>query len=702
MNPSLPAEVNSADVSGLTLPSSQLDHEILGDYLAALDREWLVTNGIGGYASASLGGANTRRYHGLLVAALQPPLARTVLLGKLDEEVWLVGDQIYELAVNEWGGGAVSQAGLGYLERFEQQGNGVTFYYRLGAAAMLTKTVWMEYGLNTTYVRYTYQASHNGDELELRVRPLLNYRDYHANTRGANDWQFKIEPTTESVPAWRITAQPDATPWHLIALDGSVEWQAEVGNGWYWNFYYRQEAARGLNTNEDMYCAGTFVSRLKPGQSVTFAASTGPVAEVVRLYGGSRERETRRQIALLATAGITQTQDGLSRLAARLVLAADQFIVGRPDPARPGQLLPDYRTILAGYHWFADWGRDTMIALPGLTMATGRYGEAATILRTFARFVSQGMLPNRFPDNAEAPAESEYNTVDATLWYFDAIDKYLAATNDTTLGQELYPVLDDIVGWHLRGTRFGIKVDRDGLLSSGVDGVQLTWMDAKIGDWVVTPRRGKPIEINALWYRACRIMEKLSRQYSTVDRVEFYAALAARIAAIFEQTYWYEEGGYFYDLINEFGQPDPALRPNQAIALGVAPSLFSQAKARSALARVRQDLLTPYGLRSLSPHDPAYRPTYGGDQFQRDSAYHEGTIWPWLIGPFARALLDREGPTALQLLLEGFNGHLTSEAGIGQVNEIFGAEPPFPPVGCIAQAWSVSQLLEIWQLLPPA
>jgi predicted glycogen debranching enzyme len=309
------------------------------------------------------------------------------------------------------------------------------------------------------------------------------------------------------------------------------------------------------------------------------------------------------------------------------------------------------------------------------------------------------MLPNRFPDNPqEVLPESEYNTVDATLWYFDAVEKYLKATKDWELGQELYPALADIMRWHIQGTRFNIKVDeRDGLLASGAEGVQLTWMDAKVGDWVVTPRRGKPIEINALWYHACRVMTELARRFGTAEKAKEYANLAYKIAANFEEIYWYEAGGYFYDLVNEFGQPDPALRPNQIIALAIAPELFSTRQAEAALAQVRQHLLIPFGLRTLSPQDLTYRPTYGGDQFHRDSAYHQGTVWPWLLGPFGQVVLRLEGREALSEVLSPFVRQL-DEAAVGQLNEVFGAEPPFSPAGCIAQAWSVAQLLETWQL----
>jgi predicted glycogen debranching enzyme len=692
------------------LPLTRLDREIVGDPRQALEREWLLTNGIGGFGGASLCGALTRRYHGLLIAALQPPLGRTVLLSKLDEQINLAG-QVYRLDVNEWRDGTASLAGLNYLEKVEFQGTVPTFTYHLPDGAF-QKTCWMEYGANTVYIRYTYAAAPESQPLELQVRPLANCRDYHEDTKGSLDRPFKITEIGAASPGWTVEAWPGAPRWNLLVQDRPVQWRPGVSSGWYWGFHYRQEQARGLIADEDLYCLGTWVASLAPGQSITFVASVDLPEMIAPLYPGALERELARQAALLAQAGLPPAKNEFDRLATRLTLAADQFIVGRPAQATPGSLEPDYRTVIAGYPWFSDWGRDTMIALPGLTIATGRYAEAATILRSFARYVSQGMLPNRFPDPDPAGpsgalrplTEADYNTVDATVWYFDAVQKYLEATGDDSLGQALYPVLTDIISWHIKGTRFGIKVDpQDGLLASGMPGVQLTWMDAKIDDWVVTPRRGKPIEISALWYRACRVMEGLASRYAAPEMAAYFQSLAARVAANFEKTYWYEQGGYFYDCIDELGRPDPSLRPNQAIALAVAPDLVRPALREAALAVVHDNLLTPYGLRTLNRQNPAYKPEYKGNRLARDSAYHQGTVWPWLLGPYGLALLksdqaDGAHPAELEALLRPFFLHI-DEACVGQISEVFGAEPPFPPGGCVAQAWSVAQLLEIWRWL---
>lgn len=692
------------------LPLTTLGREIVSDRQQALDREWLVTNGIGGFGGASLSGALTRRYHGLLVAALQPPLGRTVLLSKLDERLEVAG-QVFQLDVNEWRDGSASLSGLFYLDRAEFRGTLPTFVYRL-PDGILYKTCWMEYGANTTYVRYQYTAKPDAAPLEITVRALANCRDYHEDTKGSPDRAFQTTPGVSDSQSWTIEAWPGAPRWQLLVKDRPARWRPEAA-GWYWGFHYRQEEWRGLNAAEDLYCLGAWVASLAPGESLTFVATVEQPEVVEQLYPDCLERELARQQALLVVSSLALNGSSYDRLAARLTLAADQFVVGRPDPLVPGRLAEDYRTVIAGYPWFSDWGRDTMIALPGLAVVTGRYAEAALILRSFARYVSQGMLPNRFPDPApnagDGPlrplSESDYNTVDASVWYFDAVQKYLDATGDDSLVQELYPVLADMVRWHVKGTRFGIKVDpQDGLLASGGPGVQLTWMDVKIGDWVVTPRSGKPIEISALWYRACRVMENLAGRYHKPE-IAYYQGLAARVAANFENTYWNPAGGYFYDCINPDGQPDASLRPNQAIALAVAPELVRPELRQAALEVVGRSLLTPYGLRTLNRENSDYKPEYKGGPVERDSAYHQGTIWPWLLGPYALALLKaapdseagEDNGAALDSLLQPFLDHI-DRACVGQISEVFGADPPYRPGGCVAQAWSVSQLLEIWRL----
>jgi len=371
---------------------------------------------------------------------------------------------------------------------------------------------------------------------------------------------------------------------------------------------------------------------------------------------------------------------------ALLTTAADQYIVSRGDE----------KSVIAGYHWFSDWGRDTMIALPGLTLPTRRYDVARGILRAFARSVDQGLLPNRFPDAGETP---EYNTVDATLWFFEAVRAYLAYTDDLPFVQnELYRVLTDIIAWHVRGTRYGIKLDANGLLNSGEDGVQLTWMDAKVGDWVVTPRRGKPVEIQALWYNAVCIMEDLATRVGDEPGRKRYNGMAALTKWSFNRLLWNENGGYLYDVVNG-APPDASIRPNQIFAVSLHYSVLSPERAKQVVDTVQQHLLTPYGLRSLAPSGPQYRARYTGDGRSRDGAYHQGTVWPWLMGPFITAYLKVNGRSEAALRqaeqwLVPFKEHL-SEAGLGHISEIFNGDAPHQPVGCIAQAWSVAEILRV-------
>lgn len=683
------------------LPNVLFGPEICHDLQAGLEREWLVTNGIGGFASASLNGANTRRYHGLLVAALNPPLGRTLLLEKLEERVTING-QRYEIETNQFHNASdVAPTGYSYLENFQLLGSIPVWHYKIDGA-VLRKTVWLEHGSNTTYINYFYEQG--AASLDLEVAVLANFRDYHSQTKGADDWKFGVE-IEQAGHCWRIAAYASATPMRLLAFPQSPDLAVkfEETGGWYKDFFWLQEERRGLPDLEDSYNPGNLHVALAPGQEVTIVATTETAAAIERFYPRALERELERERVLLKTSSLNYPPN--PEMLHRLTLAADQFIAGRPRSDTPGQLLSDYRTVLAGYPWFSDWGRDTMIALPGLCLTTGRYNDAALILRSFARAISHGMLPNRFPDAGETP---EYNTVDATLWYFDAINRYFNATQDLELLESLYPALVGIIEWHLNGTRYLIKVDpQDGLLAAGEPGTQLTWMDAKIGDWVVTPRQGKPIEINALWYNALKIMQGFAARIDFERDRELeahYTKLAAQVKASFERTFWFEAGGYFYDLIDEHGQPDASLRPNQVIALGIAPELVSEAKAQATLKVVKAKLLTPFGLRTLSPDDSRYIGQYGGDQYNRDRAYHQGTVWPWLLGPYAQASLHFAADPAAAIqevedLLKPFQQHL-NEAGLNTVSEIFAANPPFAPVGCYAQAWSVAALLELMGLGP--
>ena len=655
-----------------------IPREICCNLDEALKREWIVTNGLGGFASSTITGANTRRYHGLLVAALKPPAARTVMLSKLDEEVE-VGGTTYRLGTNEYESGTIYPDGYLFLDRVEFDGMIPRFFYH-AANFQLTKTIWMERGQNTTYVRYALDAS--SEPIQLTLLPLSTYRDFHTEARGALEWHFGVEQHEGEVV---FTAYPGAVPLHLITLPAASYVQLDL---WYWRFRHRVEQERGLDSVEDLNLPGLLRARLQPGESLTVIATTERVASIDRDVAAAYERARTRQDALRRSA--RDDQGHLGDFEKQLIGASDQFVVQR----QVGDA--SLHTVIAGYHWFGDWGRDTMIALEGLTLLTGRFAEAKDILLAFSRYVDQGMLPNRFPDVGVDAAPVEYNTVDATLWYFHAIDRYLAATNDEALLRELFPVLASIVEWHIKGTRYNIHVDpADGLLYAGQPGVQLTWMDAKAGDWVVTPRIGKPVEVNALWYHALRLMDKWATRLGKSPLT--FSDLAARVRESFDR-FWYAEGGYLYDVIDTGDGNDASLRPNQLFAISLADDLVPADRAKSALDVVSSFLLTPYGLRSLSPHDPNYRSVYRGDQRERDGAYHQGIVWAWLIGAYVDAHLKVYGDRAqARATLAAFRD-LSSQAGVSTIAEIFESEPPYRPVGCIAQAWSVAEVLRAWRV----
>ncbi len=647
--------------------------EICGNLATAETREWLCANGIGGFASGAVPGMLTRRYHGLLVAALKPPLGRTLLVAKLDEIVEWNGLR-RPLFTNRWADGTVDPHGYREIERFRLDGSTPVWTYAC-ADMLMEKRIWMEHGANTTYVRYRLLRS--GGPVRLEMKALVNYRDYHSATRG-NGWQMRVEP----VPAGlRVTAFDGAQPFVLLA-EGA---EAHPAHAWYTGFDLAAERERGLDSCEDHLHAGSFRATLRPGDALTLVLS----AEAAPSLNGEEawQRRQRHEQELLAS--WRKAQPAARQAPAwieQLVLAADQFVVRRPLADDP-----DGMSVIAGYHWFGDWGRDTMISLSGLAISTGRPEVAKRILTTFARFVDQGMLPNRFPDAGEEP---EYNTVDATLWYFQAIRAYHAATADDALLQDLFPVLEEIIRWHRKGTRYGIGEDpTDGLLRSGEPGVQLTWMDAKIGDWVVTPRTGKPVEINTLWYNALCTMAAFAKRLGRPT--ELWDGLAARVRIGFDR-FWDETGGYCYDVIDGPMGNDGALRPNQIFAVSLPESPLSPERQRLVVDVCARHLLTSFGLRSLAPGHPQYHGRYGGGPRERDAAYHQGPVWGWLLGPFALAHLRVcRDPEAAQAFLQPLAHHL-ADYGMGSIAEIFDGDPPFTPRGCIAQAWSVSETLRAW------
>ena len=642
-----------------------------GNRSVAERQEWLVTNGRGGFACGTVAGLLTRCYHGLLIAALNPPIGRTLLVAALDETARYDGT-VYPLAAHRWADGTVAPTGFVHLDRFHLEGTVPVWTYACGDA-LLEKRIWMEHGASTTYVRYTLRRARC--PISLEAKALVNYRGFHGTTQ-AGGWQMNVSSVDHGV---RITAFEGATPYVLRSAAGDVE----PAHAWYRDFFLQVEAARGLDAVDDHLHAATLHATLAPGTSCTLVLSTAADAS---LDGqAALQRQHHREQALLDRAAV-DTTDAAPR---QLVLAADQFLVERPTPA-----VEDGHSIIAGYPWFGDWGRDTMIALPGLTLTTGRPEVAATILRTYGQYVDQGMIPNRFPDAADMP---EYNTVDATLWYVEATRAYVDATGDVDLLRDLLPVLTKIFDWHEKGTRYGIQVDPDdGLLRAGAPGVQLTWMDAKVGDWVVTPRIGKPVEVNALWYHALRCMAAFARSLDADPAP--YAEAAGRVDGHFDR-FWQSDREHLFDVIDGPDGDDDRLRPNQLLAVSLKHSPLPADRQRAVVDACARHLVTPHGLRSLFPEHPDYVGTYGGSREARDGAYHQGTVWSWLIGPFVAAHLRVHGDPALaRTYLDPLLRHL-GDHGLGSISEIFDGDAPFTPRGCFAQAWGVAQLLEAWQVL---
>jgi predicted glycogen debranching enzyme len=655
-----------------------------------LDREWLVTNGLGGYAAGTICGAATRRYHGLLVAALPAPLGRWMLLNHLSELIRLPGGRTLQIGAEERAGGVLELYGADHLAEFRLEAGLPVWLYRLDGYAF-EKRVLLVHQQNTAYV--TYRLVEGDGAVRLKLRPAVHFREHDARVSQTIGRPYRL---TAEEDRFELSDGGDHTP--VLRLRLFAERPAFTVEGKTLpEILYRVEESRGYDFRGDLWSPGYFRGDLARGQDVTLLASAEPW-DVIRALGpdgaSDAERERRRRLI--------QAADPAARagFGAELVLAADQFLIrpaGRAEEAVRARAAGDeVRTVIAGYYWFTDWGRDAMISLPGLTLATGRHAEAGYILRTFAHYVRDGFIPNLFP---EGQNEGLYHTADATLWFFQATARYVEATRDRETLRRLLPKFLDIVAHHLRGTHFGIHVDpADGLLSQGAEGYQLTWMDAKVGDWVVTPRRGKAVEINALWYNALRHLEGWLRGAGEERRAAEIAGHAERARASFNRRFWYAPGGYLYDVADaEGGGDDPSCRPNQLFAISLAHPVLDRERWPPVLRVVRERLLTPVGLRSLAPGSPDYKAKYYGDLRSRDAAYHQGTVWGWLIGPFIDAYQkvhpdDRAGA---RRFLDGFASHL-SEACLGSVSEIFDAEEPFTPRGCVAQAWSVAEVLRCW------
>jgi predicted glycogen debranching enzyme len=640
----------------------QFGREICGNLSEALQREWIETNGLGGFASSTIAGMNTRRYHGLLTAAIKPPAARAVLLSKFEETVVANGRR-YELSVNRYPG-TVHPQGHQYLRDFRLDPFPVFTY--VIEDGELEQRVFLVHGENTVAIEYEWRGA---GACLLELRPLVAFRDFHSLSH-QND---SINGSVTLKPGLATIAPYQGMPELYFGHNAG---EVHATGDWYFRFEYDAERDRGLDFQEDLFNPFAATFPLSELRAAVVIASTKPHrADEVPAF---REAEVARRAAVVAG---SPSRDPLVQA---LTAAADQFLAVRGE----------YKTIIAGYHWFADWGRDTMIALPGLALVTGRHEVARSILLAFSGSLSEGMLPNWFPGSGEIP---EYNTVDATLWFFEAVRSYMKYSGDVDFVRDkLYDKLKDIADWHLRGTRYGIRADSDGLLAAGIPCVQLTWMDSKIGDWVVTPRTGKPVEIQALWYNALCILSDLAMEFGDEPAHVFFGGLAERAKSSFNAKFWNSQEDCLYDVVNG-DERDAAIRPNQIFAVSLRHSMLAPDQARRVVDVVQRELLTPVGLRSLSPRDSRYRPRYEGGVESRDSAYHQGTVWPWLLGPFLTAYVSVRGRTPeakreAQQMLQPIREHLRV-AGLGHISEIADAEAPHAPRGCVAQAWSVAEIL---------
>lgn len=633
-------------------------------------REWLVTNGLGGYAAGTVAGLLTRRYHGLLIAALKPPVGRTLLVAALHETATFQGET-HSLHLVRWRDGTCDLAGLHRIERFRLEGTTPVWTFAIGDA-LLEKRILMEPGRNTTLVKYDLLRA--SGPVTLRAVALVNFRDAHGQTRAG-----ALEISVSDIPGGVRVAPPAGPPFAVLAPGA----EARGLHDWYLGFDLAEERSRGFPAIEDHLAAAELTKTLVPGDSMLVVATAERPDEV----DPDRVLESRatHEEQLLQLADV----EGGPVWVKQLVLAADQFVVQRPSASDPDGL-----SIVAGYPWFADWGRDAMISIPGLALSTGRPEVARAVLHTWARHMGDGLIPNRFPDDGSPP---EYNAADATLWYLEALRRYSEETGDLDLVAELWPALEESIAAHQRGTRFGISVDpTDGLLRAGEPGVAVTWMDAKVGDFVVTPRVGKPVEINALWHQALRTMTLFATEL--VKPAAGYHAAAERARAGFAR-FWNPETKGLFDVLDGPEGNDPAVRPNQLYAVALSETLLPREQGRAILGLCARKLLTSHGLRSLAAGEPGYRGRYQGDVFARDTAYHQGTVWGFLLGPFALAYHRLYGNASrARSFLEPLGRQMDGLA-VGTLAEIFDGDPPHAPRGCFAQAWTVAETLRAWKEL---
>lgn len=645
-----------------------------------LSKEWLLTNERGSYASSTIIGCNTTGYHGLLIGSLNPPANRIMALANCLEMVILEG-KVFDLSAFEFSN-KLALAGFGYMMQFRRD-VGVHFDYELDSIK-LTKSVYLLRDSDTVALVYDFTNIEKAAEFVLR--PFVGLRDFHTLQKS----YARLCSTQLGDGLLVRHDMPGSCELFLSCPSMSFERDRQ----WWFNFIYRNDRDRGQSYSEDLWTPGFFKCCIERPTKIVFWADLGKRCQPERLanvdIAAVKKGLREHQGSLMTTA---KSRNGKFRI---LCGAADQFVTKR-------QADHDNRTtILAGFPWFADWGRDAFVALPGLLLSTRRFDEAKSVLTTFAQAADEGMIPNRFDDRSDT---AYFNSVDASLWFINAAFQYLNATGDMkTFTQQLLPTIRWVIDSYHKGTRFGIHADKDGLITAGSNDTQLTWMDAKYDGLAFTPRAGKAVEVNALWYNSlCLVAQFYAGR--NAENASYYKAMADRVAESFCELFWNENCGYLNDNVMPDGSVDASLRPNQifAVSLPFSPPLLPQQR-RSIVEIIRQELLTPYGLRTLSAQHSDYKGTYAGPQHQRDEAYHQGTVWPYLIGPFVQAYLkvnefNRQSKKEAAQFIQPLMQHLTENGCLGSISEIFDGDAPHKPRGCIAQAWSVAELIRAYQLV---
>jgi predicted glycogen debranching enzyme len=673
----------------MKMPQISFNRQALSHFDDMIMKEWLITNGLGGYSSSTVLGVNTRKYHGLLIAAIHPPKDRRVFLTKLDEDI-IIGDSTNRLGANEFQNGFFPQ-GYEFLQEFSI--SPFPKYIYSVQDVQVAKTIFMPYGKNAVVIQYDIR-NENASDAEVKVFPIVNWRPFHSTTEKPKA-QRAFQQESGEKEARIVFRSPESA-----LLLKSTDARYVVKEQWIEQLHLREEAYRGESCLDDCLQPGYFEFEVKAGReenhtviAVADEDKTNAyrmLSEMASSSNGLRlllDAEVKRYENLLTSFYVSHKSIRVSDWLSWLILATDSFVVrGRRE---------EERVVMAGYPWFESWGRDTFISLPGLLLATGRFEDARKVLLSYARYCKEGLIPNFIPDKGE---QASYNTVDATLWYVNAVFQYLKYTGDLDFVHErLWNTLTGILDNHVHGTGYGIHVDSDGLLRHGP---QLTWMDASFEGKPVTPRAGKAVEIQALWYNALNILELLSRRFREDRRAEDLRSLGERAKKSFEK-FWDSERNCLYDVIAQDG-PDCSLRPNQVIAVALDFTMLDTSKAANVVDVVERELLTPYGLRTLERSDPRYVGTYMGDRRSRDRAYHNGTVWPWLFGPFTTAFLKARGFAdlarghALKNFLMPLFAKQVFEAGLGTLSEILDGDPPYRPRGCVAQAWSVVEPLRAY------